>query len=86
MKNLEFFQRNLETNTAESRADNAATKGLKMFLHRVEFYSTLLLRFDEYILQPLKKHFETSERANPELEEIKQKMNQFKVCAVGFNV
>ena len=69
----------METNNAESRSENAATRGIKLFLHRVDFYTTLLMRFEEYILQPLKKHFETSEKGNLELENIKQKMNRLKV-------
>ena len=74
-----FLQRNLETNANEARTENAATRGVKMFLHRVEFYGTLLTRFIEYVLHPLKTKFSTSGNENPEFEAVKEKMQQLKV-------
>ncbi|XP_076819817.1 uncharacterized protein LOC143465426 isoform X3 [Clavelina lepadiformis] len=71
-------KRNLETNTNEARTENAATRGVKMFLHRVEFYGTLLTRFIEYVLHPLKTKFSTSGNENPEFEAVKEKMQQLK--------
>ncbi|CAK8685877.1 unnamed protein product [Clavelina lepadiformis] len=71
-------KRNLETNTNEARTENAATRGVKMFLHRVEFYGTLLTRFIEYVLHPLKTKFSTSGKENPEFEAVKEKMQQLK--------
>ncbi|XP_076819820.1 uncharacterized protein LOC143465427 isoform X3 [Clavelina lepadiformis] len=49
-----------------------------MFLHRVEFYGTLLTRFIEYVLHPLKTKFSTSGNENPEFEAVKEKMQQLK--------
>lgn len=71
-------------NALESRSDNAATKGIKMFLHRVSFYSTLLVRFEEYILEPLNKNFATADGNNPDLEGIKLNMNHLKVYLLLF--
>ena len=71
-------------NASETGADNAAIRGIKVFLHRVSFYTTLLVRFDDYILQPLLKHFSTNDGSNSDLEEIKQQMNHLKVCNYSY--
>nr|XP_009858817.2 uncharacterized protein LOC104265773 [Ciona intestinalis] len=71
-------KRNLETNVAEPRTENAATRGVKMFLHRIDFYGTLLSRFVEYVLQPLEVQFRTTRAVNNDLERVKFQMKQLK--------
>jgi len=50
-----------------------------MFLHRIDFYGTLLARFVEYIFTPLQQRFSTNHGANQELEYIKNQMILLKV-------
>ncbi|XP_039272543.2 uncharacterized protein LOC120346786 [Styela clava] len=73
-------KRNIDTNHApEAKPENAATRGLKTFLNKVDFYGTLLARFGEYIIYFLLENYDIE---HDEVNKTKDKMLELQdLCA-----